>query len=69
MWSARLRILSPRPRNRARHQKGGIGKTSTCANLTAVLLDDALGVASACDPADNLPQDPQALGPLLMAWT
>lgn len=42
------------------NQKGGVGKTSTCANLAAALSADALVLAIDCDPQGNLTQ---ALGP------
>ncbi len=42
------------------NQKGGVGKTSTCANLAAALSNDALVLAIDCDPQGNLTQ---ALGP------
>jgi chromosome partitioning protein len=42
------------------NQKGGVGKTSTCANLAAALSSDSLVLAIDCDPQGNLTQ---ALGP------
>jgi chromosome partitioning protein len=42
------------------NQKGGVGKTSTCANLAAALSTDSLVLAIDCDPQGNLTQ---ALGP------
>ena len=42
------------------NQKGGVGKTSTCANLAAALSTDALVLVIDCDPQGNLTQ---ALGP------
>ncbi|WP_395088822.1 AAA family ATPase [Armatimonas sp.] len=42
------------------NQKGGVGKTSTCANLAAALSSNSLVLAIDCDPQGNLTQ---ALGP------
>lgn len=42
------------------NQKGGVGKTSTCANLAAALSDEFRVLAVDCDPQGNLTQ---ALGP------
>ena len=42
------------------NQKGGVGKTSTCANLAAALSAEAVVLAIDCDPQGNLTQ---ALGP------
>ena len=42
------------------NQKGGVGKTSTCANLAAALSGDHRVLAVDCDPQGNLTQ---ALGP------
>lgn len=42
------------------NQKGGVGKTTTCANLAAALSEDALVLTLDCDPQGNLTQ---ALGP------
>jgi len=42
------------------NQQGGVGKTSTCANLAAALSTDAVVLVIDCDPQGNLTQ---ALGP------
>jgi chromosome partitioning protein len=42
------------------NQKGGVGKTTTCANLAAALSRSARVLAVDCDPQGNLTQ---ALGP------
>jgi len=64
------RLYSPSPvKNRSQNtcrviavanQKGGVGKTSTCANLAAALSDEYQVLAVDCDPQGNLTQ---ALGP------
>ena len=42
------------------NQKGGVGKTSTCANLAAALSTESLVLVIDCDPQGNLTQ---AFGP------